>query len=175
MSVVADDDNTAFQFYGNWREFAPIAFTNLLLTIVTLGIFRFWATTRTRHYLWSRTRFIDERLEWTGTGKELLIGFLMAILLFGVPLLLLNLGLRALMLRGHTGLAGAMFVILYGVLLFIFGLARFRALRFRLSRTFWHGIRGGSSDGGWRYGISSTWKPVVGTLALGLMLPWSMI
>ena len=27
---------SAFVFEGNWREFAPIAFTNLLLTIVTL-------------------------------------------------------------------------------------------------------------------------------------------
>jgi uncharacterized membrane protein YjgN (DUF898 family) len=38
----------SFAFEGSWREYAPIAFTNLLLTIVTLGIYRFWATTRTR-------------------------------------------------------------------------------------------------------------------------------
>ena len=68
---------SAFAFSGTWREYAPIAFTNLLLIIVTLGIYRFWATTRTRQYLWSRTRFVDERLEWAGTGLELFIGFLM--------------------------------------------------------------------------------------------------
>ena len=51
------------EFNGNWREYAPIAFTNLLLTIVTLGIYRFWATARTRRYLWARTRFIDRRSE----------------------------------------------------------------------------------------------------------------
>lgn len=66
---------SAFVFEGTWREFAPIAFTNLLLTIVTLGIYRFWATTRERQYLWSRSRFIDEHLEWTGLGKELFFGF----------------------------------------------------------------------------------------------------
>src|SRR3546814_5539729 len=59
-----------FAFEGNWRDYAPIAFTNLLLTIVTLGIYRFWATTRTRRYLWANTRFIDDRLEWTGTGRS---------------------------------------------------------------------------------------------------------
>ena len=32
------DQGSAFGFEGSWREFAPIAFTNLLLTIVTLGI-----------------------------------------------------------------------------------------------------------------------------------------
>src|SRR5690606_16979791 len=77
---------TAFGFQGNWKEFAPIALTNLLLTIVTLGIYRFWAKTRERHYLWSRTRFIDDTLEWTGTGKELFIGFLIAAVLILTPL-----------------------------------------------------------------------------------------
>ncbi len=48
-------DEKAFEFNGTWREYAPIAFTNLLLTIVTLGIYRFWATARTRRYLWSLT------------------------------------------------------------------------------------------------------------------------
>src|SRR5690606_18489998 len=76
-----DDDGaeTAFGFDGTWQEFAPIAFTNLLLTIVTLGICRFWATTRERQYFWSRTRFVDERLEWAGTGMELFIGFLLVL------------------------------------------------------------------------------------------------
>ena len=72
----ADDPDSAFGFTGTWREFAPIAFTNLLLTIVTLGIYRFWATARERRYLWSRTRFVDEHLEWAGTGMELFLGFL---------------------------------------------------------------------------------------------------
>jgi len=54
--------NKAFAFSGDWREFAPIAFTNLLLSIVTLGVYLFWARTRERRYLWSRTQFIDDRL-----------------------------------------------------------------------------------------------------------------
>ncbi len=175
MAIPAHDDSTAFQFHGSWREFAPIAFTNLLLSIVTLGIYRFWATTRTRNYLWSRTRFIDERLEWTGKGVELMIGFFIAIILFGIPVIMLKFGLQALALRGHVALAGILFFPLYGALLYIFGLARFRALRYRLSRTFWHGIRGGSENGGWGYGWSSIWKSVIGMFALGLLIPWSMV
>ena len=61
--------HSAFRFHGSWQEYARIAFPNLLLTIVTLGIYRFWATTREREYLWSKTDFIDERLEWTGRGR----------------------------------------------------------------------------------------------------------
>lgn len=90
---------SAFGFSGSWREYAPIAFTNLLLTIVTLGIYAFWARARTRRYLWSRTRFIDDRLHWTGTGLELFLGYLLAIVLFFVPAGLLNLLLQGVLMR----------------------------------------------------------------------------
>lgn len=169
-----EQSGSAFAFDGTWRDYAPIAFTNLLLTIVTLGFYRFWATTRERRYLWSRTRFIDDRLEWTGTGLELFIGFILVVLLFGVPFLILQFGLQALVLRGQIALVVLITVGIYLFFLYMFGLARFRALRYRLSRTYWHGIRGGSDDQGFRYGLSSIWRPIVGFLTFGLMIPWSM-
>lgn len=174
MQYREDDADSAFGFVGTWREFAPIAFTNLLLTIVTLGVYRFWATTRERQYLWSRTRFVDERLEWAGTGLELFIGFLLVLVLFGIPYLVLTFVAQALALRGQTGLAA---LLTFGSLLAIFylyGLARYRALRYRLSRTHWRGIRGGSDDPGFGYGLTYMWKTVVGWLPAGLMVPWSM-
>ena len=169
------DVESAFRFEGNWREYAPIAFTNLLLTLVTLGTYRFWATTRTRRYLWSRTRFIDENLEWAGTGRELFIGFLFAILLFGIPFLILQFGVQALALRGHGGIAGLVSTAAAFSILFLTGVARFRALRYRLSRTYWHGIRGGSDVNGFGYGATWMWKTVVGYLPLWLLVPWSMV
>ena len=54
---------------------------NLLLTIITLGIYRFWAITRIRRYLWSHMRFEDTRLSYTGKGKEMFFGFLLAMLI----------------------------------------------------------------------------------------------
>lgn len=122
---MADDSSEqgAFAFTGDWREFAPIAFTNLLLSIVTLGIYLFWARARERRYLWSRTRFIDDRLEWTGTGLELLIGYVLAFFLIVLPLGLLQFGLQALVLRGHPGAAAALFVGLYLLLLYFVGIA----------------------------------------------------
>ncbi|MET0369961.1 MAG: YjgN family protein [Sphingobium sp.] len=164
-----------FAFSGSWRAYAPIAFTNLALTIVTLGIYRFWATTRTRRYLWAHTRFIDDQLEWTGTGKELFIGFLMVLVLIGVPFMIINFGAQALVLQGQTGLAGLLTLASFVTILYMIGLARFRALRYRLSRSWWHGIRGGSDDQGFGYGCSYLWKSAVGSLAAGLMIPWSMM
>lgn len=168
------DEGSAFRFNGNWREFAPIALTNLLLIIVTLGIYRFWAKTRERRYLWNRTDFIDDPLEWTGTGKELFVGFLFAILLFGGPLLIIQFGAQALMLRGHVALAFLLLFAAYVALVYVYGLARFRALRYRLSRTRWHGIRGGSSDPGWNYALTSLWKTGAGAFVFGFLIPWSM-
>jgi hypothetical protein len=43
---IGGEDNTAFAFEGRWQEFLPIGLTNALLNLVTLGVYRFWATTK---------------------------------------------------------------------------------------------------------------------------------
>jgi uncharacterized membrane protein YjgN (DUF898 family) len=171
----ADAPDSAFVFHGRWTDFLPIALTNVLLTIVTLGIYRFWAKTRERKYLWSQTQFIDERLEWAGTGKEMFIGFLVVMVIFFPLIALLNFGLQALTLRGEILLGGLLVVGVYLALLYLGGVALFRALRYRLSRTYWHGIRGGSDNPGWRYGGEYLWRTIAGIAALGLLVPWSMV
>jgi len=162
------------EFEGEWREFLPIALTNLLLTVATLGIYRFWAKARERRYLWSRTHLIDDSLEWTGTGLEMFLGFLIVMAVFIPGILILNFGIEALVLRGEVLAAGVVGVSVYAGLFYLYHVARFRALRYQLSRTYWHGIRGGSDDSGWRYGWSGLWRMGLGLLALGLLVPWAM-
>lgn len=172
---MADEQaGSAFQFHGSWREFAPIAFTNLLLIIVTLGFYRFWAKTRERRYLWSRTDFIGDPLEWTGTGKELFIGFLLVALLLFVPVAVLQFVVQGLVMRGQFGSAVALSTAAYVALVYLYGLARYRTLRYRLSRTLWHGIRGGSDDQGWGYALTALWRTALGVFILGVLMPWSM-
>lgn len=175
MSEDLSQRHSAFRFHGTWQEFAGIAFPNLLLTIVTLGIYRFWATTREREYLWGKTDFIDERLEWTGRGIELFIGFVMVFFLIGLPLIFLQFGAQALVLRGYEEAAVILSIIAFVMIFYLGGLAYFRALRYRLGRTYWRGIRGGSDDPGFHYGLSYMWKSVAGWLPIFLMVPWSMI
>jgi uncharacterized membrane protein YjgN (DUF898 family) len=165
---------SAFEFEGEWKEFLPIALTNLLLIVVTLGVYRFWAKARERRYLWSRTRFIDDTLEWTGTGLEMFIGFLIVFFVLLPVFFVLSLFMQAMLLRGDVALAGLLILSFYGGIFYLIGVAQFRALRYRLSRTYWHGIRGGSDNGGWYYGWQSTWKTILGFMAAGLMVPWSM-
>jgi uncharacterized membrane protein YjgN (DUF898 family) len=170
----ADAPGSAFRFTGHWREYAPIAITNLLLTIVTLGIYRFWARARERRYLWSHTEFIDDSLEWTGTGREMFIGFLIVMAMLLPAILFVQFGFQAMVLRGQAALAALIMLALYIGFFMLAGLARYRALRYRLSRTYWHGIRGGSDDSGLSYAWAAVWKPIIGGLALGALVPWSM-
>lgn len=173
MSGVGED--SAFTFNGRWQEYAPIAFTNLLLTIVTLGIYRFWAKARTRRYLWAHTRFIDDHLEWSGTGGELFKGALMALVLIVLPLAIVNQIAQHLLLNGYQAAAGLFLIVQFVLLFYLVGVALFRSLRYRLSRTYWHGIRGGSADPGLRYGWSYVWRSALGSLSFGLLIPWSMV
>lgn len=165
----------AFVFTGSWRDYMPIALSNLALSIVTLGIYRSWAKARERRYLWSNTLFIGDRLEWTGTGKEMFIGFLVAMAMVLPIFLFFQFGLQALTMRGHFLIAGIGFLAIYVAALYLFGFARFRSLRYRLTRSWWRGIRGGSDDPGFHYGWSAVWKPIVGAIPAGLLIPRSMV
>lgn len=162
-----------FGFDGNWKDYFSIASTNLFLTIVTLGVYRFWAIRREREYLWSNTWFLDEWLEWTGSGKELFIGFIFALLLIGGPLFILQFGVQALASRGHGELALITSICALLFFNFMVGVAKFRALRYRLNRTFWRGLRGGSDEPGWGYGVSNLWKWIANYLSLGSLFAWS--
>jgi uncharacterized membrane protein YjgN (DUF898 family) len=166
--------DSSFSFTGTWREFLPIALTNFALTVVTLGFYRFWAKARERRYLWSRTHFIDDAFEWTGTGKEMFLGFLIVAAVLMPVILFVNFGFQAMVLRGQAALAGAILFTLYVGFFYLYHVAKFRALRYRLSRTWWHGIRGGSDAPGWDYGWKGMWKSAAGWAVFGFLVPWSM-
>ena len=169
----AAGEDRAVRFTGTWREYLPIAATNALLIICTLGIYRFWATARQRRYLWSRTHVIDDTLEWTGTGKEMFIGFLIVIAILAPFFLFFQFLFPALMARGKEQAALGILFLFQILLLYLGGFARFRALRYRLSRTWWHGIRGGSDDPGWNFGGEYLGRYALAGMTMFIMFPWA--
>ena len=172
-SAPAAGDERAIRFTGTWREYLPIAATNALLIVCTLGIYRFWATARQRRYLWSRTHVIDDSLEWTGTGKEMFLGFLIVVAVLAPFFLFIQFLLPALVARGKAEAAGGLFFLFYIALIYLGGFARFRALRYRLSRSWWHGIRGGSDDPGWNYGGEYLGRFALAAITLFIVFPWT--
>jgi uncharacterized membrane protein YjgN (DUF898 family) len=163
----------AVRFTGSWREYLPIAATNALLMICTLGIYRFWAAARQRRYLWSRTEFIDDTLEWTGTGKEMFLGFLIVIAVLAPFFLFIQFLFPALVARGKADAAFGVIFLFEIAIVYLGGFARFRALRYRLSRTYWHGIRGGSDDPGWNYGGEYLGRIALAVMTMFIVYPWA--
>src|SRR5215813_253362 len=64
---------------GNERVFWRLLIRGAALLFVTLGIYRFWLATDVRRFLWSNTEIAGDGLEYIGTARELLLGFLIAI------------------------------------------------------------------------------------------------
>jgi len=125
-------------FYGNGGTLFGIYVVNVLMTIVTLGIYRFWGRVKVRRYMMSQTSFEGDRLAYHGTGRELLNGVFKAGLIFGLPLTVLQ---TADELAGDR-MIHAVIRFLSSVLVFIFiPMAMVGARRYRLSRTSWRGIR----------------------------------
>src|SRR5436305_12066753 len=110
-SAPAAEQARAIRFTGSWREYLPIAATNALLIVCTLGIYRFWAAARQRRYLWSRTHFIDDSLEWTGSGREMFFGFLIVIAILAPFFLFFQFLFPVLLAHGKADAAfGVMFL-----------------------------------------------------------------
>ena len=134
-----------------WEVFL-IALRNTLLIVLTLSFYRFWARTRVRRYLWSRTSLLGEPLEYTGTSLELLIGFVIAVALFGVPFIGASIAVRFLDEGEELWLLSYAAAVYIGFLL-LYGVARYRVQRYRLSRTLWRGIRFGLAGSAVAFGI----------------------
>jgi uncharacterized membrane protein YjgN (DUF898 family) len=126
-------------FHGTPLGLFGIQAVNALLTLLTAGVFYFWAKTRVRRYVLGETELEGDRFAYHGSGRELLVGFAKGMAVFFIPLALLTIlpevyqapaEVRA-SLRGLLWLVGLLLV----------PVAMVGARRYRLSRTSWRGIR----------------------------------
>jgi uncharacterized membrane protein YjgN (DUF898 family) len=159
--------DTRVVFDNQRPDFRRMVLRGAFLELVTVGFYRFWLATSMRLHLWSHTSVDGDAPEYTGTAKELLIGFLFALAVL-VPLYLayFQLGLE---LGALKAFAGVVMLFLYYVFL---QFAIYRARRYRVTRTVWRGVRfsmrGSGLNYAWRVGL---WTLLV-IITLGLALPW---
>lgn len=71
-----------FTFTGSGSEYFRIWIVNLLLTIVTFGIYSAWAKVRRTRYFYDSTRVADSSFEYHGTPMAILKGRLVAVAFF---------------------------------------------------------------------------------------------
>lgn len=126
-------------FHGSAGGLFGIQAVNVLLTLLTLGIYYFWGKTRVRAYLLGESELDGDRLAYHGTGRELLSGFLRGMAIVFVPVALLTIVPQVYGFPEAVKSALAMMLYLLGLLLV--PLAMVGARRYRLSRSSWRGIR----------------------------------
>ncbi len=126
----------AFSFKGRPIEYFGLWLINTILRGLTFGLYYPWAKTNLRKFMYSNTEFEGTRFTYSGTGLELLIGFLKAIALILTTLLLLT----GLFISKNPVLI--VIEILFSVVLpFLFSaLALHGSMRYLASRVSWRGI-----------------------------------
>lgn len=122
-------DAHPMEFTGSGGEYFRVWIVNVLLSIVTLGIYTPWARRRTAQYFYSHTLVAGSPLEFTAQQRKMVMGF--------VLLMLITLAYN---IAANTGQDAAVGVLLLtGAVLspLIWG----SAMRFRLGATRWRGLR----------------------------------
>ncbi|MEM9127893.1 MAG: DUF898 family protein, partial [Pseudomonadota bacterium] len=167
------------RYTGSPIGFFWLVMQTSLLTVLTLGFYRFWARTRIRRYVWSATSPGGDPFEYTGTGLEKMLGFLVAIVVlavflglmqlvlfyFGLSLFASDLSEEEMALRLSFAYSSVFFI---APLIWI---ARYRARRYRLSRTRWRGLRFGMEPGAFSFMIKAVGHSFVTGITFGLLLP----
>src|ERR1035438_4475684 len=118
----------AFEFTGNGREYFGIWIVNLLLTIVTLGIYSAWAKVRRLQYFYRHTEVAASSFDFHGSPIRILIGRVIAL---GM-LIAYNYSVRL-----HSPLT----IVIVAALAFVMPWLLRNSLRFRLYNTSWRGTR----------------------------------
>ncbi len=145
-------------FTGKWEEYFKIWIVNVLLTIVTLGIYAAWAKVRKRRYFYANTRVFGSTFEYLADPVKILYG---------------NLIIAAVFLCLSLSQLVSPFLYLGLVLIFSIAVPWFivRALAFNARNTAWRGLRFNFSG---TYGSAAMvfllW-PLMVPFTFGLLMP----
>jgi uncharacterized membrane protein YjgN (DUF898 family) len=154
-------------FSGDRGAFFRLAARGAALELVTVGFYRFWLATDIRRHMWSHTVVDGDAAEYTGRGKELLIGFLFALAIL-VPIYL---AYFLITVEAESWASFASVPLVLGF--YAFGqFAIYRARRYRLTRTVWRGVRFWMDGSGWAYAWRAVLWGVLALATLGLAYPW---
>lgn len=124
------NEKQGFSFTGNGGEYFRIWIVNLMLTIVTLGIYSAWAKVRRSQYFYRNTWVNGSSFDYHGNPMAILKGRIIAVVLFAAYNVTLNINVFA-------GLAIA------GVIAVVMPFLLVKSFRFRLYNTSYRGLRFG--------------------------------
>lgn len=150
------------QFTGTAREFFGIWFVNLILSILTLGIYSAWAKVRTERYFYSNTRLAGSTFDYIANPIAILKGRLIA---YAVVILLV--------VSNHF--LPLVYLLIFVLLFLLMPAFIVLSLRFRARNSVWRGI-------GFRFDqpVSEGYMPfmmwrLISSMTLGLLSPLAQL
>jgi uncharacterized membrane protein YjgN (DUF898 family) len=149
-----------FKFTGSGREYFGIWIVNILLTIVTFGIYSAWAKVRRNRYFWGNTKLLDRGFDYHAQPKQILIGRIIAFVILIAYNLLIN-------LLPVVGLIFALLLLVASPELIL------RGLRFNARMTSYRNVRFGFDGRYWGAAKAFIAGPLLALFSLGLLTPLS--
>ncbi|MBA8880251.1 YjgN family protein [Phyllobacterium myrsinacearum] len=149
-----------FSFSGNAKEYFGIWIVNVLLTIVTLGIYSAWAKVRRNRYFYGNTALADGRFDYHARPKQILIGRILVVGYLIVYNILLN----------FAPIVGLVLALLF--LIAIPWLIA-RGLRFSARVTSYRNVRFDFVGGYWGAVRAFFLSSIVAGLSLGILAPFA--
>lgn len=126
-------DKHQFHFHGNGGEFFKIWIVNIVLSILTLGIYSAWAKVRTKRYFYGNLALDGDRFDYLAQPKQILIGRIIAVIAFAIWM----------MAAQYSPL---MYFVLLLVFIGIFPIIAVRNIRFDMQMTQYRNVRFSFTD-----------------------------
>lgn len=111
---------------------------NLLLALLTLGVYSFWGKAKVRRYVLGQIEYLGDRFAFHGHGRELFFGWLRALPALGFVFLFPN--ILPLAWQSQYSMLVAQLAV-FALIFLLWPIARVGAYRYRITRMSWRGIR----------------------------------
>jgi len=157
------DTSNKIEYRGSTGSLYKIWFTNLILKIITLGIYSFWAKVNIRKYIFSNLFLLEDNFAYLGNGKEQFKGFvkIIPIVIFAIFCYEYS--------EAREDLLGTIlaFVMILGIIYY----NSYKAMRYKLSRITYRGIRGRLVGSPTEYLFLKFKKLFFGIITFGYLIP----
>jgi uncharacterized membrane protein YjgN (DUF898 family) len=166
------------EWTGDEAEFRRLGVETFIRSWLTFGVHYFWGRIAIRRKIWDSIRLDGVPLAYSGTGKEGLITFLIAMSL-AAPVFVIGAALVAqyLTMPADAGIPRSLSwraqrLMLSLPLLFLFGSITYRRRTHILKRTWLGDHRFGQAGGAWNYAAVHFWTAFLVAPTLGWLAPW---
>jgi uncharacterized membrane protein YjgN (DUF898 family) len=154
------DRPVRFEFTGTWEGYFRVWIVNVLLTVVTLGIYAAWAKVRKKRWFYAHTSLAGHTFEYLADPKRILVGNIVVVLVFAL----------------YSGSAAISPLVQLPIALVVMCVVPWfivKSFLFNARNSAWRGLRFGFHGRFWGAARVYILLPVLVPFTLGLLLPYA--